>query len=244
MLVCLDVDGCLIDSDRPMMAALNEALTSLGLPEVSLAEVRPHLGPPLITTLTGLLRVLDADTDLASVLARRYRRVYARTSVAEATTYPGIDGCLQRLADAGNRLVVVSSKPPRFARPVLQAVGQLDRFAGVYGPMGAETEPKAGTLARAVGDHAGCAAVMVGDTVEDVEAARVNSLRSIAVSWGYGDPAALAASRPDALIGSPEELPATVASVLHNSLPGRSWERTVNRRTGWDAGASGGRSLA
>lgn len=213
MLVCLDLDGCLIDSDRPMMAALNQALTSLRLPEVSLAEVRPHLGPPLIATLTGLLRVLDADTDLAPLLARRYRRAYARTSVAEATTYPGVDSCLQRLSAAENRLVVVSSKPSEFARPVLQAVGQLDRFDGVYGPVGAETEPKAETLARALRDQPGGTAVMVGDTVEDVEAARMNGLRAIAVSWGYGDHSDLVAAGADAVIGSPEELPDAVARI-------------------------------
>lgn len=196
-----------------MMTALNEALTSLRLPEVSLVDVRPHLGPPLITTLTRLLAAIGGDTALAQTVAQRYRAAYATISVAEAVAYPGIDRCLQSLADADSRLVVVSSKPPQFSRPVLDAVGQLHRFAGVYGPLSRETEPKAETLARALRDNPGCDAVMVGDTVQDVEAARANDAYSIAVSWGYGDPADLAAATPDALIGSPQELPAAVLTM-------------------------------
>lgn len=213
MLVCLDVDGCLVDSDRPMMTALNGALSSIGLPAVSLADVRPYLGPPLITTLSRLLAAIGAETDQAPTVARRYREIYARTSVEEAVTYPGIDRCLQALVEAECRLVVVSSKPARYSRPVLDAVGHRGRFAGIYGPAGAEIEPKAETLARARRDNPGFTAVMVGDTVQDVQAARAANLYSIAVSWGYGVPADLAAARPDALIGSPEDLPAAVASM-------------------------------
>lgn len=213
-LACLDVDGCLIDADRPMMTALNNALRSLGLPAITLAAVRPHLGPPLMTTLTRLLEQLGADTRLASTLAQRYRREYARTSIAEAALYPGIDPCLEELADAGTRLVVVSSKPAEFSRPMLDALGQLSRFSEVYGPTGAETEPKVETLGRALRHQFGCRGVMVGDTVQDVEAARANGVPSIAVSWGYGDASDLAAAGPDALIDRPDELPAVVAAVV------------------------------
>lgn len=217
-LVCLDVDGCLIDSDRPMMAALNQALRSLDLPEVSLADLRPHLGPPLEVTLAGLLEALDADPGLREPLLQRYRGAYAPAAVAQATLYAGIEQALDRLAEDGHRLVVVSSKPPRYARPVLRAVGQLDRFAGVFGPLGAEREPKAETLARALGQVPGRAerigAVVVGDTVQDVEAAAAHHIPAIAVTWGYGLASELAGARPGAVIDSPEQLPAAVASLL------------------------------
>ena len=53
---------------------------------------------------------------------------------------------------------------------------------------------------------AGGRAVMVGDMPADVEAARAAGLPSVAVTWGYGDPRALTAARPDAIVDAAEAL--------------------------------------
>lgn len=203
--VCFDVDGCLIDSDIPMMAALNEALAEFGMPTVDLAQLRPHLGPPLIDTLRGLLSELGLPSTEAESLAATYRRAYARTSLEDVSVHAGIPELLSRLTGNGHEVRVVSSKPPRYSRPLLQAAGLLGFFTGVNGPLGAETEPKDLTLARALQDSSPeTRAYMVGDTEADIMAARANDAVSIAVTWGYASTDTLQAARPDHLAPTAE----------------------------------------
>jgi phosphoglycolate phosphatase len=49
-------------------------------------------------------------------------------------------------------------------------------------------------------------ALCIGDEVRDIEAARAERVAAGAVAWGYTLPAALAASQPQALFASVEEL--------------------------------------
>ena len=199
-LVCFDVDGCLIDSDVPMMVALNEALFVLGMPHVELAQLRPHLGPPLLETLRGLLPELGLPTGQAEPLSAAYRQAYERASVEDVSVHAGIPELLTSLSGGGHELRVVSSKPPRYSEPILQEAELLGFFSSVHGPLGAETEPKDVTLARALQSSGLTTRVyLVGDTAADILAARANDAVSIAVTWGYATVENLKAARPDHL---------------------------------------------
>lgn len=212
-LVCFDVDGCLIDSDVPMMVALNEALSVLRMPPVELAQLRPHLGPPLIETMRALLSELGLPTDQAESLSAAYRQAYERTSMDNVAVHAGIPELLTRLRAEGHELRVVSSKPPRYSEPLLQTAELLPFFSSVHGPFGAETEPKDVTLARALQSSVLATRVyMVGDTEADILAARANDAVSIAVTWCYATVEALKAARPDHL--------AAIAEVVAHIIEG------------------------
>lgn len=217
-LVCFDVDGCLIDSDVPMMAALNEALSVLGMPPVGLAQLQPHLGPPLLETLHGLLSDLGLPTVQAEALSVVYRQAYERTSLEDVSVHAGIPEMLARLRADGHELRVVSSKPPRYSEPLLQAAELLGFFSSVHGPLGAETEPKDVTLARALQRSSLATHVyMVGDTEADILAAEANDVVSIAVAWGYATVETLQAARPDHLAATADDVAGIIEATRHPS---------------------------
>ena len=214
MVICFDVDGTLIDSNVPMVEALNGALVALGLRRVALHEVKPLLGPPLLVTMDALLSHLGASRSLSVELAKRYRQGYRSLSLRHATTYPGISAALGALHDAGHTLVVVSSKPAAYSVPLLQKAGLHQLFAGIHGPAGREDEPKARTLTRALAIHDENARVLVGDTVADVDAARQVGIPVVAVAWGYGNCSDLAAQQPDAIAHAADQLPDLLTELI------------------------------
>lgn len=160
-----------------------------------------------------ILGAASADVRLASELAARYRRAYRTVSVTHATVHPGVSDALAALRDAGHALTVVSSKPSGFSRPILQAVALLELFDGVFGPEGEESEPKDETLARALAAREERPAIMVGDTVQDIAAARANRVPCIAVGWGYGVRSELESMKPAALDLEPSQLLQAVGAL-------------------------------
>jgi phosphoglycolate phosphatase len=122
-----------------------------------------------------------------------------------------VPALLDALDGAGLRWGVVSNKVERYVRPILAALGVLERSAtAIGGDTTAFAKPHPEPLlhaARLAGvDHTRC--VYVGDDLRDVEAGRAAGMRTIAAAYGYcGDE-----DRPpptwgaDAIVAHPSEL--------------------------------------
>jgi phosphoglycolate phosphatase len=151
------------------------------------------------------------DSAEVCALAAAYRARYAVMSLTDTLVAPGVPGVLEELGRS-HTLAVATSKPRRFALPLLAALELERHFAYVAGPeLDAHMEPKAVTV-RAALARVGGPAVMVGDRSHDVAGARANGIPVIGVTWGIGDAAELADA--DALVDAPEDLPAAVADLL------------------------------
>lgn len=208
--VLLDLDGCLVDSREAIRAATNEAIAAYGRPPVGAAEIERHIGPPLLDTFTELLGPGDALAGLAA-----YRERYAVIAPAATPLFPRLEPVLRKLAGRF-RLAVATSKPRRYAVPILEHLGVAGLFEHIVGPdLDATGETKAETVGRALallglaGEHA----VMVGDRRHDVEGARAHGMDCIGVLWGYGDERELAGAGAAHLVRTPNELGALLVSL-------------------------------
>jgi phosphoglycolate phosphatase len=206
--VCLDLDGCIIDSSAAILPSVRVALEPLGLAGLPDDELRGLIGPPLETGLTELLLRHGRVPELAPSVATAYRADYRLHMLHRTTLVPGMADAIATLA--ANRLVcVVTSKPGQFARPILDHLGVTTHLAFVEAPtLDLGGEPKKVTLGRALerlGPAAGGAA-MVGDRHHDVDAGKAHGIRTVAVLWGAGDRAELTAAGADAVVATPAEL--------------------------------------
>jgi phosphoglycolate phosphatase len=175
------------------------------------------IGPPLMEAFRTLLaeagEVVTDERVHAGVDA--YRARYVEVALTETTLIPGVPAALSRLAE-GSRLVLVTSKPGRFAVPIVAQLG-LDRWLEeVVAPaLDHGAEPKAVTLSRAFAtvtpDVEPAATVMVGDRSHDVLAGQACGTRTIGVTWGAGSRAELEEAGADRIVDTPEEL---VAALL------------------------------
>jgi phosphoglycolate phosphatase len=202
-----DHDGTLIDSIELVVAATNHALASAGLSMASADAVRRGM---ILTTLKRMGH--HAGSDDARVQADLAARYYAeawRLGATSAHPYAGVRDLLERAHALGLRQGIFSNNEGRFVRMVVAAHG-LDRWIDpVLGEedMAAPKPAPDGILeiARRWG-LALSELVVVGDSRVDAGAAQAAGCRSIGVTWGTHDRAALQDAGFDRLIDHADEL--------------------------------------
>ncbi|MBW2444540.1 MAG: HAD hydrolase-like protein [Deltaproteobacteria bacterium] len=202
-----DLDGVIADSRYAITRSINHALETHGLPTRPERELERYIGPPLLEAFGELLAADGADPGLAAACVTAYRERYEVACLVETLAYPGVDRVVERLA-ARMPLAVATSKPTRFAEPILEELGLRGSFRVVVGPdLTATKEAKTETVARALeamGQPA--SAAIVGDRHHDIDAGRANEIATVGVTWGFGSREELEAADADVVLDSPEAL--------------------------------------
>jgi phosphoglycolate phosphatase len=213
--VLFDLDGTLLDTAADIALALNRTLAEHGWSPAAQNDVRLMIGrgAPILIQRTAAAqgRTLD-DASQAAMVERFFHHYGAlqETNEFDALPYPGARESLQRLHDAGLRIAVVTNKQQRFARGLLEL---LDLIAWVDLVVGGDScerrKPDPQPLLFAC-ERLGVApgrTLMVGDSINDVKAARAANIPVLCVPYGYNegrDPRELPC---DALIDTLADLP-------------------------------------
>ncbi|WP_422370450.1 HAD family hydrolase [Hoeflea sp.] len=218
-LVIFDLDGTLVDTAPDLIDSLNHVMDMNAHPHVTFEDVTWLVGQGARVMIERAWSMHghpgspeQLETALEAFLAH-----YARQMPGRSKPYPGLIGALDRLQAAGMRLAVCTNKTEALARQLLDALDLTPRFAAITGgdtfPV---RKPHAGhilgTIERAGGSAS--AAVMIGDSVNDILAAQNAGIPAIAVPFGYSDKPVESFS-PDVVIPHFDELdPALVARLL------------------------------
>jgi phosphoglycolate phosphatase len=188
--VIFDLDGTLIDSAADVGAAVNRVLADHGLDPIE-GDAQVALmgeGGRVRTRKAFAMRGVELDDAALSARVRDFVRYYAENPLERTRPYPGVPQTLQRLAQAGVRLGVCTNKYEKSARDILLKLGLMPPIEDAAGADSFDVrKPHPGhilnLLARMGADPA--TALMVGDSIHDVEAAHAAGLPVIVVSWGY-----------------------------------------------------------
>ena len=211
-LLLLDLDGTLVDSVPDLAAAVQRMLAALERPPVRQDDVRNWVGngaPRLVKrALTGTLHGEPAAAEFARAMPL-FLRFYAEENCRHSQPYPTTRATLERLAATGLPLACVTNKPADFTQPMLDQFGLAGYFGLVVaGDTARAIKPDPAPLLHAAeffkvppGD-----ALMVGDSVNDIEAARAAGMPVICVSYGYNHGHDIRLAAPDAVIDSLAEL--------------------------------------
>lgn len=211
---CLfDFDGCLSDSAKPIVFAMDATLSGRGLGGIDIDEMSPYIGPPLLLSMRTILSDRGADPGEATEVVDDYRERFEEIALDMVATFPGVPDLLEELSGKV-RLGVVTSKPAVYARPLLDRLGFTDHFEFVEGGKLDETERKPDTLARALRKMGSgfdpARAIMIGDRRFDIEAALANGTHSIGVTWGFGDRAELEEAGASLIVDHPGAIASAV----------------------------------
>jgi len=193
--VLFDLDGTLIDTAGDIAVALNRTLAERDIAPVPAGIVRTLIGrgaPRLISRALALQGV-TSDEALCERLFQRFLDHYARLHDAgesSAEAFPGVAQALGDLTSAGVPLAVVTNKQHRLAVQALHHAGIHKAFRAVVGgDTCAQRKPDAQPLRHAC-EVLGvplAAALMVGDSVIDVTAARAAGIPVLCVPYGYNE---------------------------------------------------------
>jgi phosphoglycolate phosphatase len=190
--VLFDLDGTIVDSAPGITATLAETFLRMPLPVPSPAELLAYVGPPILDSFRDLAHF---DRETAERALAIYRPLYLTNGVFNATVYPGVEGVLRAIHEAGIPMSLATSKPERPARLVLDHYGLTQYFDELTGASEDEVRSKkADVVAEALRRlRAGGAdlsnPIMIGDRIHDIEGAGENGVPTIYVTWGYGAPA-------------------------------------------------------
>lgn len=210
--ILIDLDGTVHDPAPGIIGSVQFALRELGLPVPEAPELHWVIGPPLRVVFPQV-GVKAAEVERAVQL---YRVNYRGGAMYDAVVYDGIPAALDELRGLGARLIMATSKPHPFARPIMERFGLADRFAAIHGAELDGTRDDKAELIRHIIDQEGvdpARAVMVGDRKFDCLGAGKNGIASIGVLWGYGSADELRAHGAAHLAETPSELATIIAGM-------------------------------
>lgn len=211
-MILIDVDGTLVDSVPDLAYCVDEMMRQLGLPPHGETRVRDWVGNGVERLVRrALIGALDGEPDEAE-FQRAYPvflALYAENTSRRSTLYPGIQEGIRRLKESGYRLGCVTNKAARFTIPLLKDLGVFDDFAIVIsGDTLPQKKPDPAPLLHAA-KYFGCRpenALMIGDSVSDVKAARAAGFQIVCMSYGYNHGVDIREAGPDAVIDSLVEI--------------------------------------
>lgn len=204
--VLFDLDGTIVDSAPGILSSLSWTYEQLRMPVPSPAELLPWIGPPLLDSFRDRARLDEDESRYALAL---YREHYGEIGAFDARLFPGVEGVLRRVSDAGVPLSLATSKPESTARRILDHFELSGLFTEITGATDDEVRSsKADVVAEALRRLAAHSPldrpVLVGDRHHDVDGAAAHGMPAIMVGWGYGAPAEAAGTI--AIVETAEEL--------------------------------------
>ena len=219
-LLMFDFDGTLIDSVPDLADAINIMLTQLGMPTYPLETIEKWVGNGarklVERALSGSVEVDDklvlADVEVAEQL---FFEAYAAHDTSKTIAYPDVDKGLRQLKDAGFTLALVTNKPIRFVPHILAGLGWTPLFDLVLGgdslpqkkPDPAQLLHTCRTLQIDPN-----AALMIGDSINDISAGKNAGIETVGLSYGYNYGKDIRDSQPDQVFDSFAEL---LTWILH-----------------------------
>ncbi len=218
-MVLIDVDGTLVDSVPDLAYCVDEMMKQLGMPVHGEAKVREWVGNGVERLVRrALIGQLDGEPDEA-LFDKAYpifMQLYAENTSKRSQLYPGVREGLAWLQQAGYKLGCVTNKAAQFTEPLLKDLGIHDVFGIVIsGDTLERKKPDPMPLLHAA-DFFGIEpadALMIGDSVSDVKAARAAGFQIICMSYGYNHGVDIREARPDAVIDSMAELASVLSSA-------------------------------
>jgi phosphoglycolate phosphatase len=188
-----DLDGTLVDSVPDLAFAVNETLIELGLAPFGQGEIRGWVGNGAdILIQRALSGNANISTNLDNTLKERaleiFYQVYESHSCIETRLYPNVLETLTALKKRSYRLAIITNKPERFIAPIINGLALNGVVVLIIGGDTLEKRkpdplPLNYACQQLSVNVEQC--VMIGDSKNDILAAKAAQMQSIALTYGY-----------------------------------------------------------
>ena len=204
-LLLFDLDGTLIDSVPQLHLAVDAAMASCGLASVTIQQVKTWIGNGADMLIKrAIAQSAQPEGKVAPELFLQARAAFDRYYRAgldrDFCLYPDVPQTLQRLRDAGYRMAVVTNKPNPFVAPLLQQAGIYHLFDFLLGgDVLSERKPDPAPLLHVCKQLqiAPERTLMIGDSRNDIDAARAAAICSVGLTYGYNHGEPIEETDPD-----------------------------------------------
>ncbi len=204
--VMIDLDGTLLDTAMDLATAANLTLEEFGLSKVDPETIKTFIGKGVLNlmTKTYIASAGSAPEDFDPVM-EIFEKHYDSVVSKESHPYPGVVEGLEAMKAAGFRLACITNKVARFTIPLLKDTGLYDFFEIVLsGDSLPKKKPDPLPLLHAC-EHFGIKPpemLLIGDSINDVQAARAAGCAVFCVPYGYNEGMDVRELDSDALVES------------------------------------------
>ena len=210
-----DLDGTLADTSPDLLGATNAVLAARGRPLLDLAHLRHLVGFGARALIFQAMEASGAPASeeempaLVEIFLAHYR-----AHIADGTRlFPQVAETLEALKAKGARLGVLTNKPQELTDPLLPMLGLDGLFMAVYGAgRKPYTKPDPRVFHDVVTDCGGGPAVMIGDSITDLNTARAAGAPCILLSYGF-TPVPASELGADMVLDDFAQLPAALGSL-------------------------------
>jgi len=206
-LLIFDLDGTLIDSRLDLIHSVNATLRHFGRPELPGDVVASLVGdgaPVLVRRALGDPR----DEGLVKEALEHFLGYYRVHKLDHTHLYEGVPEALAAIRSsngARRRMAVLSNKPVRPSRAIVEALGLSEFFVHVYGGNSFPTKKPDPLGVRTLLEQTrkqSEEAIMIGDSSIDVITGRNAGLWTCGVTYGFA-PHTLCEAPPAVVLAKP-----------------------------------------
>lgn len=211
-----DFDGTIADSEQGIVKSIKYFIEKMRLPKLTDDQYRQFIGPALVTSIRDFYPDL-ADDDVFNAL-KYYQEYYQSEGIFQLKIYPGILEELSALKAAGYHLHIASAKPEVMINRINDHFELNRYFDGEYGATSDERTriTKTAILEYALKQTGAKQAdsVMIGDRNTDMLGGFENHVKTLGVTYGFGDVPELSAAHASAIVDRPNEIHRGVAQLV------------------------------
>ena len=181
-----DLDGTLINSKMDLVNSVNAMLRDTGRAELPAELVASYVGHGVPELIASTLGAVATEEDRREGLAI-FLKHYEQKKLEETRPYPGVMDGLRALD--GTPMAVLSNKPAKLSKEILEGLQLARYFRGIYGGDSFAAKKPDPSGVRVILQELGAApeeAAMVGDSDVDIQTARNAGMFAIGVSYGFG----------------------------------------------------------
>ena len=186
--IIFDLDGTLIDSFPGIDESLRHAASKIGK-SLDVSDLKIHIGPPLPVMLSRMWP--QHGDEIRNKVLTEFRSDYNNRGCLFSVAYPGISEALHQFQASGITLFVLTNKPEKPARRILEHLGLEPHFREILSP-DSVTPPlsmksEGAVLLAKKYSLVASETLLVGDSPDDLKAAQAAGFEFMEAGYGYGD---------------------------------------------------------
>ena len=173
-----DLDGTLVDSKKQIQVSLDKTRVTLGLPATPVDLVQEQLGLPVESLFSDLrLGPLELDE-----LVQIFRKNLLLEIKKGNRIFEGVVPFIQKSKNLGISIGIATTKPTYLANEVIDNSGLARLIDFIQGTDGFSSKPDPEVLRRCMQGLGIENAIMFGDRIEDIQAAKNLGIPSIGIA--------------------------------------------------------------
>lgn len=178
-----DLDGTLVDSSKGIVNAFTHTFETFNITPPGVTTLSTYIGPPLETTFLDYFQ----EASQVEEAIKHFRAFYKTNGVYQVHLYNGIKELLNQLSDSKFDLYVTTSKHQPMAEVMLNELGILSFFKGIYGSK-KDRFLKVDVIKTCLKENqiSFDQAIIIGDTKFDMIGGKNAGIDTLGVTWGIG----------------------------------------------------------